>query len=125
MSETSSKSFVNQIVVILITAVITTIANQFFFKSNKQAEAQINLRNDLLREQYSKINRILNFSYRFRLARVMRITDYFTEDEKTGKLVKIEDENLKGIDTIETLVPIFLSSEKERTAFEKEWDAIL
>ena len=76
---------------VLITSVvscfITILAQQLFHDSNKEFEAKVELRNELIKEQYEHLNKILNFSYRYhistsrtvqRIANIVRYYDHFS-----------------------------------------------
>lgn len=133
-NQQSSNNILVQIIIVLITAIVTTLANQMFFIENKQEEAKIDLNKDLIKEQYEKLNRILNFSYRYKelFLTTTTIVQHSKEvqyiDRTTGKILKTEKTGVIKRDTLQSVnsaIPSFLAIEKDRKDFDSNLKEII
>lgn len=129
-NQDNKNNLFHNVLLILVGSLGTLFATQFFYKENKQTETKIGI----IKEQVENLNRILNFSYRYREAilTIGTIEQYRERikyvDEKTGKVIKIGNGDIIKKDTIFSTpvnIPLFVCQEKDRKEFDVKLNEIL
>lgn len=114
-------SFSKELLLIIFGALIGILANQVFFKANKDYEMKVELQKELLEEQYQYLNRILQFTHRYEITTVItytqpiKVIEYI--DKATNNIVKTETVELeKKISKTESF-PSFIIEENKQKKF--------
>jgi hypothetical protein len=122
----------HDIMVVVITAVstclITIFGQQLFHNSNKEFDTKVELKNDLIKEQFEYLNKMLNFSYRYDITTVKTINTIANivryKDPNTQKIIKIDTIGYEAGDTTFVTAPSFIISEDRRKIFLTDIDEI-
>jgi len=102
------------ILLMIISGLVGAFANQLFHDRNKKVDSKTELQKDLLKEQFTKLNRILNFAYRYTEVHIIYVTNYIDPD--TGEEIQKEDsDNLKGVESVD--LPSFVADKTYRNEF--------
>lgn len=112
-------SFAKELLLILFGALIGALANQVFFKDNKDYEMKAELQKDLLKEQYQYLNRILQFTHRYEISTTLYYTQFieikkYIEDG-TNKVIKTDTTEKTITDSTYLTMPSFILKSDRRS----------
>jgi hypothetical protein len=110
-SELPMKNFLmvfKDILLVLVGGLVGVISNQFFYHQNRIFDADLELRKEIVKMQYPYLNRILNFSNKYK---TIQITYFPSEEQpemmyREGPQLLIETAVIRDTVTIE--LPMFV-----------------
>lgn len=122
-------SFSKELLLIVFGALIGILANQVFFRENKDYEMKVELQRDLLKEQYQYLNRILQFTHRYEIATTLycaqpiQILTYL--EKGTNKVIKKDTIVTEVVNKFSSLkMPSFILNIDKRARFVEDLEYI-
>lgn len=123
-----ASSFSKELLLIVFGALIGVLANQVFYRENKDYEMKVELQRDLLKEQYQYLNRILQFTHRYEII----TTWYYTQpvqilkyvEQGSNKVIRTDTIVAKTTDSTSLSMPSFIFKGDRRAKFIEDLEHI-
>lgn len=110
-------SLLKELFFMVIGALIGVLANQIFFKENKDYEMKVELKRDLLKEQYQYLNRILQFTRKYELTTTIYTLIITTVEQGTNKVISKDTIIPSNGNFKQLLLPSFIVNEEKKVQF--------
>jgi hypothetical protein len=115
---TTSFKGLKDVFLVLAGGLCGVFGNQYFYAQNRQTDADIELKKELIKAQYPYLNNIIHFTFKYAVTE--KSTTRFTYDvryvqEKNGKLTPIDSVLVKKDSAIK--LPLFVNDTIEKKRF--------